>query len=149
MSFRRRVILYSAIAVTVAIALASVVVYLLVRDELRDRIDSELRRDVAVTFELPILGHGPLAPVVIGGAQQSRATGAGAGRGGSDSGQRTPGSQGAGQAAGRGPDNAGGGPQGGGKSGGDNGLVLPTGPLGGPTVYAQLVDASGKVTCAV
>ena len=152
MSFRRRVILYSALAVTAAIVLASVVVFLLVRDELRDRVDSELRHDVAVTFELPILSHGALAPVVIGGAQQSRGTAAGSGRGGSDAESRKPGSGGAAQASDRGGDNAGRGQPGGGKSGGgakpggDNGLVLPTGPLGGPTVYAQLVDASGKVT---
>ena len=39
--------LFSAIAVAVGIAVASVLIYVLVRGELRDRIDSDLRTDAA------------------------------------------------------------------------------------------------------
>jgi two-component system, OmpR family, sensor histidine kinase MprB len=81
MSFRTRVVLLSATAVMVAIVLASALVYVLVRSELRGRIDSDLRTDAARTFADPIV------------------------RGGR--------------------------------------LVLPQGPLGGPTLTAQLVEARG------
>jgi two-component system, OmpR family, sensor histidine kinase MprB len=54
-SFRRRVILLIAAAVSVAIAVASVLVYLLVRAELYERIDSELAQDVNVTFKDPVV----------------------------------------------------------------------------------------------
>jgi two-component system, OmpR family, sensor histidine kinase MprB len=54
-SFRRRVILLIAAAVSVAIAVASVLVYLLVRAELYDRVDSELAQDVSVTFKDPVV----------------------------------------------------------------------------------------------
>jgi two-component system sensor histidine kinase MprB len=54
-SFRRRVILLIAAAVSVAIAVASVLVYLLVRAELYERIDSELVEDVNVTFKDPVV----------------------------------------------------------------------------------------------
>jgi two-component system, OmpR family, sensor histidine kinase MprB len=81
MSFRTRVVLLSATAVTLAIVVASVLVYVLVRSELRGRIDSDLQTDAARTFADPIVRDGR--------------------------------------------------------------LVLPTGPLGGPTLSAQLVDAGG------
>jgi two-component system sensor histidine kinase MprB len=81
MSFRTRVVLLSATAVTVAIVVASVLVYVLVRSELRERVDSNLRTDAARTFADPIVRDGR--------------------------------------------------------------LVLPTGPLGGPTLTAQLVQAGG------
>jgi two-component system, OmpR family, sensor histidine kinase MprB len=55
MSFRWRVILLSAGAVAVAIAISSLIVYLVVSAQLHDRIDDELRRDAEVTFELPIV----------------------------------------------------------------------------------------------
>jgi two-component system, OmpR family, sensor histidine kinase MprB len=83
MSFRTRVVLLSAFAVSVAIAVASVLVYVLVRGELRDRVDSDLRSDAARTFADPIVR--------------------------------------------------------------DERLVLPRGPLGGPTVTAQLVAENGEV----
>jgi two-component system sensor histidine kinase MprB len=82
-SFRRRVILFTAVAVAVSIAFASVLVYLLVRGELRGRVDADLRRDATRTFADPIV-------------RQRR-------------------------------------------------LVLPRGPLGGPTVSAQLVEADGSI----
>jgi two-component system, OmpR family, sensor histidine kinase MprB len=81
MSFRTRVVLFSAIAVAVAIAVASVLVYVLVRGELRDRVDSDLRTDAARTFAEPVVRNGR--------------------------------------------------------------LVLPRGPLGGPTLTAQLVAVEG------
>ncbi|MCD6015216.1 MAG: integral rane sensor signal transduction histidine kinase, partial [Solirubrobacterales bacterium] len=79
MSFRTRVVLLSATAVTVAIVLASALVYVLVRSELRGRVDSDLRTDATRTFADPIVR--------------------------------------------------------------DDRLVLPRGPLGGPTLSAQLVEA--------
>ena len=50
MNLRRRVIILSGVAVAVAVAAVSIVTYLLVRDELRGRVDSELRRDVGTYF---------------------------------------------------------------------------------------------------
>jgi two-component system sensor histidine kinase MprB len=44
MSFRRRMVLLSAVAVAAAIAIASVVVYVVTRNELRGNIDASLRR---------------------------------------------------------------------------------------------------------
>ena len=91
MSFRRRVILLIAAAVSVAIAVASVLVYLLVRSELRDRVDSELVEDVNVTFKDPVVDE-----------------------------QETP-------------------------RGKRLFLTLPKSRLGGPSLYAQLVQAEGEV----
>ncbi len=118
MSFRRRVVIFSAAAVTIAIVIASVVIYLLVRAELRNRIDEDLVHDATVTFDLPILRRGALPPLEIGGAAS--------GPGGQQpqSGDRDEGSSG-------GPDR--------------ERLILPTGPLGGASVYAQLVEADGTV----
>jgi two-component system, OmpR family, sensor histidine kinase MprB len=93
-SFRRRVVLLIAAAVSVAIAVASVFVYLLVRSELRDRVDSELVRDANATFEAPVVRE--TEPRRKGAKPRRR-------------------------------------------------LVLPRGPLGGPSVYAQLVQANGGV----
>jgi two-component system sensor histidine kinase MprB len=90
-SFRRRVILLIAAAVSVAIAVASVLVYLLVRSELRDRVDSELVEDVNVTFKDPVVDE-----------------------------QETP-------------------------RGKRLFLTLPRSRLGGPSLYAQLVQAEGEV----
>jgi two-component system sensor histidine kinase MprB len=95
-SFRRRVILMIAVAVSVAIAVVCVFVYLLVRSELRDRVDTELLRDANATFEAPVVretdrreqGNGPRRRLA---------------------------------------------------------LVLPKGPLGGPSLYAQLVQRNGEV----
>ena len=50
MNLRRRVIVLSGVAVAVAVAAVSIVTYLLVRDELRGRVDSELRHDVSTYF---------------------------------------------------------------------------------------------------
>ena len=61
MSFRRRIALISAAAVAVAIVLASAIVYLVVRDGMRDQVDSglrELAQGATVT---------PLAPPPPGG----------------------------------------------------------------------------------
>ncbi|HXV52303.1 MAG TPA: HAMP domain-containing sensor histidine kinase [Solirubrobacterales bacterium] len=118
MSFRWRVILLSAAAVATAIVIASAIVYLLVGAELRNRIDDELERDAAVTFDLPIFRRGALTPPEIGGAQRS----------GSGSGEQQR----------RGTRER--------HSGGDGErLVLPIGPLGGPIAYAQLVEGDGDV----
>ena len=55
MSFRRRVVLLSGLAVAIAVAGVSVLTYVLVRDQLRGRVDAELRRDVTETFDVPLL----------------------------------------------------------------------------------------------
>jgi two-component system, OmpR family, sensor histidine kinase MprB len=47
MSFRRRIVLLSAGAVAAAIVIASVVVYVVTRDELRGQVDASLRRRLA------------------------------------------------------------------------------------------------------
>jgi two-component system, OmpR family, sensor histidine kinase MprB len=91
-SFRRRVVLLIAAAVSVAIAIVSVFVYLLVRSELRDRVDSELLRDASVAFEDPVVKETGRP----GGKPRLR-------------------------------------------------LVLPKGPLGGPSLYAQIVQEDGGV----
>jgi two-component system sensor histidine kinase MprB len=49
MTFRRRMVLLAAVAVAAAIALASVVVYLVTRDELRGQVDSALKELVPGT----------------------------------------------------------------------------------------------------
>jgi two-component system, OmpR family, sensor histidine kinase MprB len=94
-SFRRRVILLIAAAVSVAIAVASVLVYLLVRAELYERVDSELLRDANTTFEVPTFEE-PVADDKPGEKPKQS-------------------------------------------------LVLPKGALGGPSLYAQLVQANGEV----
>ncbi|CAN5609312.1 ATP-binding protein [soil metagenome] len=113
MSFRRRVIFLSGLAVAVAVASASIITYFLVRNELTDRVDTELKRDAAETFAVPVFtsasgpqrsspgtdrGHAALVP--LRGTSASSAT------------QR---------------------------------LLLPSGPLGGRSVYAQIVRADGRL----
>jgi two-component system sensor histidine kinase MprB len=116
MSFRRRVVVLSGLAVAIAVIAVSIATYVLVRGELRDRVDDELKRDVSVTFATPIFGSG----------QASRLRG---GAPGADRGHVATvpaGSSGAGSASPR--------------------LLLPSGALGGRSVYAQLVDSDGEVT---
>ena len=116
MTFRWRVILLSAAAVAAAIAIAATIVYLVVSAQLHGRIDDELRRDAAVTFDLPILRNGTVTPVQIGGSQRGgSAPEQGGARSGPASGARR------------------------------DRLALPIGPLGGPAAYAQLVDADGEI----
>jgi two-component system, OmpR family, sensor histidine kinase MprB len=50
MTFRRRLIIVAASAVAVAIALASGIVYVVVRGELRGRVDAQLRRQAPAVF---------------------------------------------------------------------------------------------------
>jgi two-component system sensor histidine kinase MprB len=50
-SLRGRIVLLSGLAVAVAVAGVSIATYLLVRNELRGRVDSELQRDVSGRFE--------------------------------------------------------------------------------------------------
>jgi two-component system sensor histidine kinase MprB len=113
MTFRGRIVLLSGLAAAVTVASVSIVTYVLVRSELRGRIDSELRRDVSETFAVPLLSEGDLPRLVV------RRSAAG-GRtelvpvGGRDS-----------AAAAR--------------------LYLPSGPLGGRSVYAQLVASDGAL----
>ena len=66
MSFRRRVVLLSGLAVAIAVAGVSVLTYVLVRDQLRGRVDAELRRDVPDSVTIDVSKeqrlHDALAP---------------------------------------------------------------------------------------
>ena len=117
MSFRRRVILLSGVAVAVAVAAVSIVTYVLVRDELRGRVDDELEHDVDRDLRGPArrassdpprlesAGRGPTAATsALQTARPARAVSAR--------------------------------PK----------LLLPVGPARRQSVYAQLVDANGQVT---
>ena len=111
MTFRRRLIVLSGVAVAVAVGAVSVATYILVRNELYDRVDEELQRDVSETFAGPLAslsdpprvagqlrtdrGHPALTPAETSKARR---------------------------------------------------LFLPPGPLGGRSIYAQLVDSDGDVT---
>jgi two-component system sensor histidine kinase MprB len=53
MTIRRRVVALSGLAVAVAVVAVSIVTYLLVRDELRGKVDEELKHDVSETFLVP------------------------------------------------------------------------------------------------
>lgn len=61
MSFRGRLALASALAVVIAVALASIGAYFIVRDELRDGIDRALRARAAVITRAPEPNNGPRA----------------------------------------------------------------------------------------
>ncbi|MFL5869809.1 MAG: ATP-binding protein [Solirubrobacterales bacterium] len=116
MSFRRRVVLLSGLAVALAVAAVSIVTYVLVRGELRDRVDEELRHDVTETFATPILGSSKASRLQAGAPGADRGHVGTVPAGGSQDGSATP------------------------------RLLLPNGALGGRSVYAQLVDSDGEVT---
>jgi two-component system sensor histidine kinase MprB len=75
-SFRRRIALASAAAVAIAVVLASAVVYLVVRDGMRDQVDSglrELAQGATVTPLPPPPPGSPAAPEGAGGRPRARA----------------------------------------------------------------------------
>ncbi len=109
MTFRRRVIVLSGVAVAVAVAAVSILTYFLVRDELHGRVNAELEHDVADTFAGPLSSFSDPPP--LGRLRTDRGHPALAERRGA--------------AARR--------------------LLLPSGPLG-RSLYAQAVDADGRVT---
>ena len=93
--------------------------YVLVRGELRDRVDEELVHDATETFKFPIIGSSEGAHLQSGGPSTDRGhVGVQTVRDGT----ATP-------AVSERPK-----------------LLLPAGPLGGQSVYAQLVFSSGKIT---
>jgi two-component system sensor histidine kinase MprB len=114
-SFRRRVVALAGIAVAVAVAAVSVITYVLVRHDLRERVDDELRHDVEETFAAPVFGTGKVPPLKIirQGSELGRAALVPAG--------------------------------GKSESSASLRLYLPNGPLGGRSVYAQLIDRDGHV----
>ena len=112
MNFRRRVVLLSGLAVAVAVAGVSVLTYVLVRDQLRGRVDAELRRDVTETFDVPLLSSSDPPKLEIRRSSNGGRS------------ELVPANRSS-QAAVR--------------------LYLPPGPLGGRSVYAQLVDDDGSV----
>ena len=108
MTFRRRLVLLSGVAVAAAVAVVSILTYFLVRDELRGRVDSELQSDVdAFTGPLSSLSDPPRVET---------------GRLNTDRGH---------------PALA--------QSQGARRLLPPSGAVGGPRVYAQVVDGEGTV----
>jgi two-component system, OmpR family, sensor histidine kinase MprB len=142
MTFRRRMVLLAAVAVAAAIALASVVVYLVTRDELRGQVDSALKELV------PGAGAGSVKVV----SQMRR------GRGGTvlrqqgfDQGFSSGGGVIARVTAPVGADVTFSDVPPGGKPGKRGGaidsrqLLLPKAKLGGAVGYAQIVTAGGQV----
>jgi two-component system sensor histidine kinase MprB len=111
MTFRRRLILLSGVAVAVAVAAVSVATYVLVRDELRGRIDSELQRDVSETFAGPLASLSDPPRVQVGRLRTDRGHPALAPA----------------------------------ESSAARRLFLPSGPLGGRSIYAQIVDSGGEI----
>ena len=72
MSFRFRVAALSALAAAVAVAAVSVVTYVLVRGELRDRVDEELVHDATETFKFPIVASSGGQHLQSGGPSTDR-----------------------------------------------------------------------------
>jgi two-component system, OmpR family, sensor histidine kinase MprB len=64
-TFRNRVILLAGAAVAVAVAAVSLLTYFLVRDELRGRVDTELRSDVGF-FSSPVVSSSDPPPLAVG-----------------------------------------------------------------------------------
>jgi two-component system sensor histidine kinase MprB len=62
LTLRTRLTVVAAMAVAVAVVLASALVYVLVRSELRGRIDDSLRLGADVIAQLPIRPEGPVVP---------------------------------------------------------------------------------------
>jgi two-component system sensor histidine kinase MprB len=126
MSFRRRLVLATGAAVLVAILLASVAVYLLVRGELRSQVDSELREFAGGVFAVRVETTKGGATKVIGKAGSRVVFGSVAAR---KKGhftikelQRGPGTKGKGLQIG-----------------------VPKEPFGGPAGFAQVVNSKGRV----
>jgi two-component system, OmpR family, sensor histidine kinase MprB len=110
-SFRPRVVALSGLAVAVAVAVVAVATYLLVRDELRGRVDEELKNDVSEIFTIP---HGS-GKLELGGPGTDRGHAALLPVGGTKASKGAP------------------------------RLLLPSGPLGGRSVYAQVIESDGQV----
>jgi two-component system, OmpR family, sensor histidine kinase MprB len=110
-TFRNRVVLLSGAAVAAAVAAVSVITYFLVRDELRGRVDSELRSDVGF-FSSPVTSSSNPPPLAVG-ERSDRGHTALAPRGEIRDVARR--------------------------------LFLPSGPLGGRSLYARVVEANGNV----
>jgi two-component system, OmpR family, sensor histidine kinase MprB len=115
MSFRRRVVLLSGLAVALAVAAVSIVTYVLVRGELRARVDDELKHDVTETFATPIIGSSKASRLRSGAPGADRGHVGTVPAGGPATGKASP------------------------------RLFSPTGPLGGRSVYAQVVYGNGSV----
>lgn len=119
MSFRFRVAALSALAAALAVASVSAITYVLVRGELRDRVDEELVHDATETFKFPIIGSASGTHLRSDGPSTDRG----------HVGVQTVRDGTAPPAVSQRPK-----------------LLLPNGPLGGESVYAQLVYSTGKVT---
>jgi two-component system sensor histidine kinase MprB len=170
MSFRRRVVLLAAGAVAASVVIASAVVYVATRNELRNRIDATLRAKITPgePQAVQIQALNPRANLKPG-EEISGKPSMGAGFGGSASGEITKHVLGAAEAAAAAtlPPGAAsaklhqavGGPieeklfvhrigrsaATGGRPGGPPALVLPTPKLGGPAGYVQLVKSNGNL----
>lgn len=125
MSFRRRLVLASGVAVAVAVVLASFTVYLLVRSQLRGQVDDQLRSFAGGVFAVRVTtnaklqagkkGEGPVVVTRVERAPPPPETGKSLNQAGVK-----------------------------GKAEGVR-VGLPHDPLGGLAGYAQFVSASGKV----
>jgi two-component system sensor histidine kinase MprB len=118
-SFRRRLIVLASVAVAVAVLVSSGIAYLVVRGQLRGEIDSSLQNDSNAVFSIAVEGPAPgTAAEVAQGGPVRKLIGPGA--------PPTVGLQ-------RQPkDNV--------------RIVVPKAPLGGPAIYAQVVNVNGQVT---
>jgi two-component system sensor histidine kinase MprB len=72
MTFRGRIVLLSGLATAIVVAAVSILTYVLVSNELRGRVDSDLRRDFEERFDIPLLGQGDLPRLLV---RRSAATG--------------------------------------------------------------------------
>jgi two-component system sensor histidine kinase MprB len=124
MTFRTRIVLATGAAVSIAIVLASVAVYLLVRGELRSQVDSELSDFAGGVFAVRIEGSTGGAPAARGKGRKHVVFGAV----GTPKTQKFTLKQ----------------LQPGAKAKGIQ-LALPSDPLGGRLGFAQVVNSKGKV----
>src|SRR2546430_13350906 len=125
MRFHRRLILLVASAVAVAIVVASILVYVIVRAELRGNVDSELRSQSSGVFSVSVQ-----RPAKEKAGREVPPPGASAVFGVSPD----PAPKGTAPA-----------PKATRVTGVSRRVVLPHSPLGGPELYAQFVTAQGKV----
>ena len=116
MTFRRRLVLLSAVAVAASIAIASVLVYVLVRGNLRGQVDDALRGDQTKAFFVRVDARVPAAKQEPRGLVQRK--------------ELVDGAKGEPVTAGAVP---------------DVGVALPPGKFGDATGVAQIVTPSGSV----
>jgi two-component system sensor histidine kinase MprB len=119
MSFRRRLIVLASAAVAVAVLVASGIAYVLVRAQLRGEVDAALRTEASAVFSVAAPGPKGVGGSGVRAAGNSNFVGPAPIIGGQlpdPSLERS------------------------------TQIVVPKAPLGGPALYAQVVEADGSVT---